>query len=114
MGVQRQISAILKSKVRWFPELIEFYPRRMGESLSLIFETLSDEHFPEEIIHFVIEYFYEFEPAHDVDYTVVDGGNEEKQKIAVVEANGDDQQEVTVVEVDSDDSDGSDDSDEEF
>merc|ERR1712087_1028135 len=102
MGVQRQISAIFKSKVRWFPELIEFYPRRMGESLSLIVETLSDEHFPEEIIHFVIEYFYEFEAAYDVDFTVVDGGNEKKQKVTVVEADGDDQR------------DGSDDSDEEF
>ena len=57
--LKRQISEILKSSLRWFPELIDFYPRRMGESLTVIIETLSDEHFPEEIIHFVIEYFCE-------------------------------------------------------
>merc|ERR1712083_1283662 len=41
--LRKEISTILKSKVRWFPELIDFYPRRMRECLSIIVDTLSDE-----------------------------------------------------------------------
>ena len=55
--LKREITTLLKSGVRWFPELIEFYPRQMRQSVSVIFETLSDERFPQEIIIFVIEYF---------------------------------------------------------
>ena len=29
---KRQIAALLKSNVKWFPELIDFYPKRMGHT----------------------------------------------------------------------------------
>ena len=80
---KRQISAILKSKVRWFPELVEFYPQRMGEALSVVVDTLSDEHFPEEIIHFVIEYFCQIETVKDDCehfYEVETVGDEEEEE----------------------------------
>merc|ERR1712013_382452 len=50
-----------KSKLCWEHELCEFYPFRVRQSLTAISEELCNEHFPEEIIHFVFEYFYELE-----------------------------------------------------
>ena len=53
-----QITALLKSNSKWFPELIDYYPKRMSESVSIIVDALSEEQFPDEIINFVIDYFY--------------------------------------------------------
>jgi len=53
-----QINALLESKAKlsFEAELMDYYPYVMRQSLS-VREALR-EHFPEEIIHFVIEYFF--------------------------------------------------------
>jgi len=55
---ERQISAIVESEVQWFPKLVNYYPRQMRQSLRFILQTLSKEHFPEDVTHFLIEYLF--------------------------------------------------------
>ena len=57
---KRQIAYILKSNSRWFPELIDFYPGPMLESLSAILEALSEKQFPNEIASCVLAYFIDY------------------------------------------------------
>jgi len=73
--VKAQIRRIFDTRSIWFPEMLSYYPNKMGEALKVIIDSLKEE-LPEVMINIVIEYFYNIieqdaikEADKDVDIT---------------------------------------------